>query len=492
MGWNSVGLEQIGIGASPAYESEAMCILQEGKETEVTTETLVLIENRSGNKILAICRSGTGSNDSLKTTFYNPGVAYAKSGKGPSTAKEFYGFRLVVVGDVSDGEIKQNKIIIAPASPVYRFEEGFNPMQLFGRSSHTIGYYATGKPSWKIPVLTEYIPHHIGVFGVTGSGKSYLTRYQIIPLLRQAGYDVMIFDWKGSDYAPFYGKVVNMGDIELDEQSVLTYLAETLNYFGGGNIGNKLITYLEEVVSEGGWRGDNVEETKRNLWERLRAVIASDNVEASGKPSRWDRIYSQKAQRYFEKLTAEDLKPIMGRTTAKELVDVLRQNGVLVVDLSYGSKEHKLSIFLSVVRYLKKLMEEKNKLRIALVVDEAPQYCPWNPQGLEGETTREIMGIAALGRSYNLSITLIAQGIAGEIGINAAVRRNLNTLFVGRIHPLDAQEAEKFFATSLVNASNLLRLPEGQFYLIGKMNPSPVPLLLTFEIPEREKVGATR
>ncbi|MEM2485621.1 MAG: hypothetical protein QXR26_08300, partial [Candidatus Caldarchaeum sp.] len=103
-----------------------------------------------------------------------------------------------------------------------------------------------------------------------------------------------------------------------------------------------------------------------------------------------------------------------------------------------------------------------------------------------------MIGIAALGRSYGLSITLIAQGIAGEIGINAAVRRNLNTLFIGRIHPLDAQEAEKFFATSLVDASSLLRLPEGQFYLIGKMNPSPVPLLLTFEIPEEEKVGGNR
>ncbi len=490
--WDSVKLEQIGIVASPAHENSAMCILQEGKETEVTAETLVLIDNRNGNKIVAICRGGLGSNDSLKTSFYNPGVAYAKSGKGPSTAKEFFGFTLVVVGDVTDGEIKQNKVIIAPASPVYRFAEDFNPMQLFGKSKHAIGYYATGKTLWKIPVLAEYIPHHIGIFGVTGSGKSFLARYQVIPLLREAGYDVLIFDWKGSDYAPYYENVVSMGEIELDEQAVVSYLAEKLNYFGDGRIGENLVSYLEAVVSKGDWRGANEEETKKKLWSGICAIISSDNVDAPGKPSRWANIYTQKAERYFAKLSSEDLKPVMGKMTPAELVEKLRESHVVVVDLSYGSKEQKLSIFLSIARYLKKLMEEKNKLNIALVVDEAPQYCPWSPKGLEEETTREMIGIAALGRSYGLSITLIAQGIAGEIGINAAVRRNLNTLFIGRIHPLDAQEAEKFFATSLVDASSLLRLPEGQFYLIGKMNPSPVPLLLTFEIPEEEKVGGKR
>jgi len=113
----------------------------------VTTETLVLIDNRNGNKILAVCRRGMGSNDALKTDYYNPGVAYAKMGKGASTAKEFYGFSLVVIGDVTDGVIKQNRVIIAPASPVYIFPEDFNPMRLLSKSNHTLGYYATGTPT---------------------------------------------------------------------------------------------------------------------------------------------------------------------------------------------------------------------------------------------------------------------------------------------------------------------------------------------------------
>ncbi|MCS7133964.1 MAG: DUF87 domain-containing protein [Candidatus Caldarchaeum sp.] len=486
--WSSLKLERVGLVASPAGETESICILHEGMETKITTETLVLIDNRNGNKILAVCRAGVGSNDSLKTAYYNPGVAYAKSGKGPSTAKEFFGFRLSVIGDVTDGTIKQNKLIIAPASPVYRFDETINPMELLGKSSHSIGYYATGQPSWKIPVLAEYIPHHIGVFGVTGSGKSYLTRYQIIPLLRGAGYDVLIFDWKGSDYAPYYENVVDMGELELDEESVVSFLDEKLSHFGGGDPGKKLRSYLDEIISEGGWRGSTAEETLRILRDKMKKLIELDTADQKGQPTRWFTIYWRRAERYLDRLTAEDIKPLMGTATPEELIERLRKEKTMVIDLSYGSKEQKLSIFLSVARYLKRLMEEKNRLNIALVVDEAPQYCPWNPRGLEEYSTREIMSIAALGRSYGLSITLIAQGITGEIGINAAVRRNLNTLFIGRIHPLDVREAEQFFATSLVDPSNLLRLPEGQFYMIGKMNPSPIPLLLTFDIPDEERM----
>ncbi|MEM1922275.1 MAG: ATP-binding protein [Nitrososphaerota archaeon] len=487
--WEGMELEEIGLVASPSRETDADCVLKEGKEKEVATETLVLINNRNGNKILAVCRGGLGSNDSLRISYYNPGVAYARSGRGPSTAKEFYSFKLVVIGDVTDGEIKQNKIIIAPASPVYKFKEGSNPLKLFGKTINNIGYYATGSSSWRVPVLVEYIPHHIGVFGVTGSGKSFLCRYELIPLLRNAGYDVLIFDWKGSDYAPYYeDSVINMGDIMLDESSVYMFLLERLDRFGSGHVAEKLRDYLEGIILEGNWRGETPEETKMKLETLMKKEIEDENVDKSKKLTSWGERYAKVAQKYFNRLRPEDLRLIMGTMDAEQIINLLRQKKILVIDLSYGAKEQKLAIFLSIARHLKTLMEEKNKLNVAVLIDEAPQYCPWNPRGIEEETTRQIIGLAALGRSYGLSLTLVSQGIAGEIGINAAVRRNLNTLFIGRIHPLDAQEAEKFFASSWVGVDSLLRLPEGQFYLVGKMNPSPVPILISFNIEECEKL----
>jgi hypothetical protein len=89
-----------------------------------------------------------------------------------------------------------------------------------------------------------------------------------------------------------------------------------------------------------------------------------------------------------------------------------------------------------------------------------------------------------LGRSYGLCVVIISQGIAGEIGINAAVRRNLNTQFIGKIHPLDMEEAKRLLAQGKIEDKSLIMLPEGDFYFLGKMNPSPVPLLIHFDLPE--------
>ncbi|MCS7117386.1 MAG: DUF87 domain-containing protein [Thaumarchaeota archaeon] len=483
-------LEEIGVVASGSRENESLVILYEGMEKLVTNETLVLIDNRNGNKVLAICRGGFGVNDALRAVNYTPGVAYARRGGTASTAKEFYAFRLVVIGDVTSGKIHQNMTIVAPGSKVYRFNVRTNPMEFLSTSTQRVGYYATGFKTWEVPVQAEYISSHIGIFGVTGSGKSYLCRHQVIPLLMRNGYDVLILDWKGSDYAPYYSdRVINMGDVELDDASVKDYLASALNEFGGGDTGSRLVNYLDEVIATTNWRGIDELETKSNLLRNLESVIRADNTDQYGRLSRWGEIYLRKVKRVFDKLDAAELRPVMGTKRPDEIIRELREKHLLVLDLSYGAKEQKLSMFLSIARYLKRLMEEKQELRIALVIDEAPQYCPWQPKGLEERTTKMLTELAALGRSYRLALTLISQGIAGEIGINAAVRRNLNTLFIGRIHPLDALEAEKFFATSLVQSDQLLRLPEGYFFLIGKLNPSPVPLLITFEIPEEERRG---
>ncbi|MEN3047223.1 MAG: DUF87 domain-containing protein [Candidatus Caldarchaeales archaeon] len=481
-------LEEIGVVASGSKENESLVVLYEGMEKVVTNESLVLIDNRNGNRVLAVCRGGFGVNDSLRTSGYTPGIAYARRGGTTSTAKEYYAFRLVAIGDVTSGKIVQNATIIAPGSKVYRFNERFNPMRFLSSSEQRLGYYATGYRTWEVPVQAEYISSHIGIFGVTGSGKSFLCRHQVVPMLLRNGYDVLILDWKGSDYAPHYPeKVLNMGDVELDDEAIVDYLTSALNYFGGGDIGKRLELYLGEVIATYDWKGEDELETKERLLEGMEQVITEDNLEQGGKVSKWGVTYLRKARRAFNNLDPQHLKPVMGKMKPSEIMERLRREHLLVLDLSYGAKEQKLSVFLSIARYLKRMMENKQKLNVALVIDEAPQYCPWQPKGLEERTTKTLTELAALGRSYKLALTLISQGIAGEIGINAAVRRNLNTLFVGRIHPLDAPEAEKYFATSYVSSDQLLRLPEGHFFLIGKLNPSPVPLLITFEIPEDER-----
>jgi hypothetical protein len=165
---------------------EAGVILAEGEERNVKAEDLVLIKNRNGNQIMAVCRGGLGSNENLRTSNYSPSVAYARIGRHPSNAKEFYAFGLSVVGNVSEGSLKENKMLIAPSSEVEIFEEHDNPMSILGSTSSTVGYYKD-HPNWKVPINPAFICYHMGIFAATGAGKSLLTRYEIIPFIRAAG-----------------------------------------------------------------------------------------------------------------------------------------------------------------------------------------------------------------------------------------------------------------------------------------------------------------
>jgi len=474
-------MRKVGIVASGATETDAGVVLNEGEERLVKTEDLVLISNKCGNKVLAVCRGGLGSNENLRTGSYSPGVAYARMGRHPSSAKEFYQFGLSVIGDVT-GELAQNKLILGPCSDVEVFEDEDNPMRYLGSGEFTIGFYKE-HPNWKVPINEKFIPYHIGIFGVTGAGKSFLARYQVIPLLNKAGYDVVIFDWKGSDYAPYFKNRVLLNDISLDEDVVTSYLADAMDYFGftgEKKLANPIVAAIEDVLFKGEWRKIEPDQLKLFLEAKVREVIASENRDTRGNLSQWGRLYLTKFERGLAKLTKRDFEYVRGEMSHEEILALAREKHVLVLDVSQGSKEEKLSVFMSFARYLRRRMEQKEKLNLALLIDEGPQYCPFKPMGIEQDTTEMISDLCALGRTYSLSIILLSQGIAGEIGINAAVRRNLNTQFIGKIHPLDMEEASKLLLQLNIDPKFLVSLPEGHFYFLGKMNPSPIPLLMSF------------
>lgn len=482
-------LRKIGIIASGSSEMSATVILNEGEERRVKAEDLVLIRNKGGNDVLAICRRGEGCNENLKVGAFSPGVAYAKMGKYPSNAKEYFAFGLSIIGDVTNG-LQQNKMVIAPSSDVEIFEDSDNPMKYLGKEDFTIGHYKE-HPNWRVPINEAYIPYHIGVFGVTGSGKSCLARYELIPLLRKAGYSVLVFDWKGTDYAPYYRDVVEFDQIGLDEDTIVNYLTSKMDYFGyySGEYKyrNPIREALETVIYDGEWRSVPTEALKEHLLRKVVEILRSESVTKEGTISGYGRAAIRKFSKHIQKLDEKDLKTVCGRLTPKDIVKLVKERGVLVLDISLSGKDEKLSVFLSIAKHLRDLMEQRKKLNMALVIDEGPQYCPFMPKGIESETTEVISQLCALGRSYNLSIVLLSQGIAGEIGINAAIRRNLNTQFIGKIHPLDMDEAGKLLGQLDIDPRFLVTLPDGHFYFLGKMNPSPIPLLISFKVDEPKR-----
>ncbi len=474
-------MRPIGIIASESSENEARVILNQSEEKRVKVEDLVLVDNRNEGKILAVLRRGRGINENLKAGVYNPGVAYARAGGPPSTAKETYDFTLSVIGEVKDS-IQQNKKILAPGSTVYLFEDKDDPMRYLAGTAHkhTIGYYE-GHPTWRVPVNEAFIPYHIGVFASTGGGKSYLTRLQLIPMFLNAGFDVLVFDWKGRDYAPYFKKqnVISISEIALDPETVVSYLCKKMGNFGYSNQQARGVVRqaLEDFIYSESWRGLTVNEFRKVFYNSMIQALNPRNL-TSGRAFE----DQQRFERGYRRLKDSDIQNILGTLTANDILQLVRERKLIVIDMKKTGRDEKLSVFLTIARYLMDLMQNDEDLNLALVIDEGPQYCPFNPDGIQKETTDMIIDLCALGRSHKLCICILSQGIAGEIGINAAVRRNLNTQFVGKIHPLDMNEAGNWLSPFNIDPKFLLSLPPGHFYFMGNMNPSPIPLLITFEV----------
>lgn len=284
---------------------------------------------------------------------------------------------------------------------------------------------------------------------------------------------------------PYFEDVIELKDVALDDEVILSYLLSKADYFGFTGEKreiNEVAAALEQALDEVDWRNIEPAEAKKALENKAKEIIASEHRDKGGAVDHWGQLYTRKLQKGMRKIDERDIANIRGKKTPQDILKTVREKHVLVLDISAASKSEKLSVFLSIAKHLADLMESKQQLNLAVLIDEAPQYAPFASYGIQRDTTEAITELCALGRSYRLSIILLSQGIAGEIGINAAVRRNLNTQFIGKIHPLDMEEAGKLLSQLNISPEFLVSLPEGHFYFLGKLNPSPIPLLTSFDI----------
>jgi hypothetical protein len=492
-------LKFIGRIADGSTETSARVILLKNLEREITIENLVLIKNggeeKPSNQLLGVLRGGLGKNEFLSHTSYRPDVAYMKYGGEPSGAREVFSFLIKPIGAITENGIEPNLSIIQPRSPVYLLEEKDNPFQLMVKGEDIIwtNAYMEGHESWKIPIKKFFIPYHVGVYGSTGSGKSWFTRYVLIPLYIKAEYKVLVLDWSGTDYAPYYqdsknAEVIKIADIALDEESILSYLEDKTNNFGrNDNVRDGFDAFIEGWIEK---VKNTINTSKKEgkdpaeiLYKQLKNQV--NEIISNITDRRWKGSAERASKRVFRRFKAQDLKPIMGTMSIEEVIKKFENKNLIIIDMGGILTEAKLGFFLSLSKYLYGLMEIGENLMMSLIMDEAPQYAPWDPKGIQSETTEMIKNLAALGRKRMLNLTLIAQGIKGEIGINAAVRRNLNTHFFGRIHPLDAGGeggASEWLSPYDITSDQLLQLKPGRFYFSGAMNISPVPLLITYKI----------
>jgi hypothetical protein len=378
--------------AGGSSDIEADIILEKGQEANVRRDDIIIVKDSHGRMFLTKVSTVRGEDETLRTTNYKPGISLVQRGLTPSRAKEFTVAHVVVLGQVGETSLLRNRHVLMPGSTAYVPVEE-NPMQMIRASEHTIGYYAD-RPEWRVPAEPEFLTYHVGVFGSTGCGKSMLARFELIPFILHY-YPLMILDWKGTDYSPYY------------PGSIVFQSAQ-----------GPMIQFRDRPRSEA------------------------------------------------------------------DIISLTRSQGVLVVDEGrVADPDEKLTLFLRVGRYIRTLINQGVKLNLAILIDEGPQYAPWRATGLQKEVINVLTDLCAMGRSYNLAIILLSQGMAGEIGIDPSVRRNLNTQFIGKIHPLDMEEAKKLLGPLGVDIQVMPQLDPGYFYFLGNMNPARIPLLIYFSIP---------
>ncbi|MEM3713577.1 MAG: DUF87 domain-containing protein [Nitrososphaeria archaeon] len=467
----------IGRIADGSTECEANVILIKDAEKYVCSENLVLIKNGgeidSVNEVIGVLRSGVGKNEFLNPLSYRPDVAYTKYGGEPSHSRDVFFFKISLIGSIEGGQtLDVNRKIIAPGSPVYIFEDNENPLGKYiapkVKTLSWLNAYLEGHKSWRIPADATFIPYHVGVFGTTGSGKSMFTKDVLIPFYLDNGYNVLVLDWSGVDYVPYMenNNIVRATELEVDGETVLEYLCSLLPE------SIKDLTSVKRPLEAFTlkWKNKIKNKTKEEIYSEIKEFALNNAKRNNGKG------YVEYA---FEWIKPENILPLTGTTSVQQLIELVRERQLVVVDLSGFETNVKLTCFRSIARFLEELMTRGENLNLALIIDEAPQYTSSN------ESCDLIKDLAALGRKHKLNLTLLSQGVAGEIGINASVRRNLNTNFFGKLHPLDVSEkggAEGWLVPYDLEIKYMLNLKPGRFYFTGLMNPSPTPLLITFDL----------
>jgi DNA helicase HerA-like ATPase len=462
---------KIGFVASGSTVTYAYILLIENREDEVKEESFAYVVDR-GDKVFGILRSGRGVDENLKTGGYSPGIAYAKKGLEPSSSRRSFSYVFSVIGRVHDNVLKGNRLILVPGSPVYTTKE--NPFK-----SCVKGIELNARDwemPWKIRFDETALPQHLLVVGSTGSGKSCFVRYVVFPLMASAGYSCLAFDWHGFDYAPYVDAEhkMDISEIRFDAGVVARAVGYKARYFGFSSYENVAYRTLREALEgDESWREKAPGEIAQWITDKMAELIGE---------KQWPK-YQGAVERGLAKLSETDWKKFLGKINASEVIAKAREKKLLVMDMGGFTDDEKLNVFYSIGNEVKNVIGRGEKLNLGIVIDEAPQYAPYSAsEGIQKMVKELISDLAATGRKYGLSLVLIAQGIAGEIGIDPAIRRNLNTHFFGRLMPQDKREVETMLEAHHIFFENILRLEPGQFYFEGRGNPFPTPLLITFDM----------
>ena len=517
-----------GIVLSGATTSEVRAQLTELGERVLREGMLVVIESRRGEEQL-LARV-----DEMRPVheFYSEGDAWTEARRRglrlevlDSLAKRYTVASLTVLGKSSRRGLEEPSRPPVPGDYVrllgpqelarmLGIERGEPGIVFFGE---LIGYTGVG-----VPLDVENITMHVGVFGETGSGKSYGVGYLLETLSRiplggdeYAALPALVVDANG-DYLDYhrafsagqpvgeygfvkrlvfplsparFGPYTEPVTINLDVFSAREIAEFIIAYKSGGVELNELqVAGLERVLKEFEGAYSFTELLIDHLGEVLEELAALSRGRDALIHAQTARAIRSALEKFHHDLVAHyaivSKKPSLGPGFVDELVNA---PGLAVLDFSAeGSPGVPLPVKQLVVAYLLRLLYKVfTDYKIAgkerymlLVIEEAQNYAP-NPRTypVSWSLARDYLAlIATQGRKFGISLLLVSQR---PVFVDPVVVSMLNTWIIYRL-PVDDVALVSRAAGGLPREleRRLPRLPRGVALIHGQMNVLGFPVLV--------------
>jgi hypothetical protein len=521
----------IGVILTGATTQKANCQLFESSEKGGVREgKFLIIESMPGKRqIMVRVAAIVPQND-----FYSPGDAWTEARRKQveipgQLARQYEICELDLLAEMPGA-----RPIVVPPFPndkIYEMKLPEEAENIFGVSNKTPGiiWYGTmmGYQNAPIPLNIESIPMHIGIFGTTGSGKSYDTGALIEKLVRICdkedrilSFPILIIDANGDylDYVKFFKdherfgaasavtRYVFPGSPELSKMNVKPIainlnlmskreIAEAINlYYSGGEKTELqvsgleiLIAHMEDtaLISEGNYQSIFTDDTK---FEDAKAALSNLGLHSGTAAAVLRAIEKFKGVQDSYSLLSEEPK------LDKSFIDKLTKNReIAIIDFSAAGapgvdsplKQFVMSYLASILfRVFTQYKIEGQERYMLFIIEEAQNYCPnLSTYNIGYSLAREkLAAIATQGRKFGLSLCLISQRPSF---VDQVVLSMCNSFFLHRISPEDVSFVKRVTGGLPPSLDRRLTiLDNGELIVSGQMLTLPFPMLI--KVPPRE------
>jgi len=533
--------KEVGVILSEARTSSGICQLFKEAENIVEEGMLVLVEAKK-YRILGRIEEIIPFNE-----FFLPGDAWSEVRREGlhvplDVARQYKVAKLEFLGVLTKKGLKE---VVAPPEPsdkVLLIDIEKESEKIFGVRPGDSGYVwfgsIVGYQEAPVPLNVENITMHIGIFGTTGSGKSFDTGY-LIELLSEIPYKdenwegmltipTIIVDANGDylDYVNYYIRNQEFGAFDKVYRFVfpnsrvlfqinpklgivkkVTFnldpflpreLAELIvTYYTGGLLNELQVAALETVLKE---LIEVHEFTPTQIFLKYRRKLFEliDTKVTEGEIHYQTATAVKRAiNKFKDDVIDRNIISYEPELSSEFIDDITSNPSFVIIDFSPdGAPETPLQIKQLVISYLTKLLYQKftnykttgDERYLILAIEEAQNYCPnLSTYPIGYSLARENLAlIATQGRKFGISLCLITQRPSF---VDPIVLSMLNTFFIHRISPEDISYVKKVTGGLPPSLERkLTTLGRGRVIISGQMNVLGFPLLVEVR---RRKVSHT-